>query len=245
LRIIAALAFSKTETETEIVDPDRIAALLSPFLGDASLNPTQLQQLSRYLDLLLRWNARMNLTSVREPKQIVARHFGESLFAAVHLYPPSSLQLAACSLVDIGSGAGFPGLPIRIWASGLRVTLLESNQRKSTFLRQVVRALGLEQVDVFTGRAEVFAQTGDQAAAGAPHEAHLTVTLRAVEHFEDILLTALALLHRFHATSRRLALLIGEAQVAPAHQLAPALKWSGALAIPQSSQRVLLIGNLP
>ncbi|MGZ4834344.1 MAG: 16S rRNA (guanine(527)-N(7))-methyltransferase RsmG [Terriglobales bacterium] len=248
--------------------PERIAALLSPFLGAASLSPTQLEQLSRYLDLLLRWNARINLTAIRDPEQIVARHFGESLFAAVHLYAPgglppeASLTSASCSLVDIGSGAGFPGLPIGIWEPGLHTTLLESNQRKSTFLREVVRCLGLAQVDVLTGRAEALAQniskvgpgaragaasetTESAAAQGAPPAADLTVTLRAVEHFEDILPIAVKLLHHFQATSRRLGLLIGEAQVAAAHQLAPAVQWSGAIAIPQSAQRVLLIGNLP
>ena len=84
----APLAFSETETETETVDSARIAALLVPFLGDAALTAAQLAQLAAYLDLLLRWNTRMNLTAVRDPDNIVTRHFGESLFAARRLYPP-------------------------------------------------------------------------------------------------------------------------------------------------------------
>ena len=66
-----------------------------------------LGQLSAYLDLLLRWNAKTNLTAIREPEEMVRRHFGESLFVAAHL--------PACStLLDLGSGAGFPGLPIQL-----------------------------------------------------------------------------------------------------------------------------------
>ena len=139
------------------MQPARIAALLSPFLGGASLSDSQLAQLASYLDLLLRWNARINLTAVRDPEQIVTRHFGESLFAARHLYPSCSLATGDWRLLDIGSGAGFPGLAIKIWAPVLRTTLLESNQRKATFLREVVRALQLTGVQVVSDRAENFA----------------------------------------------------------------------------------------
>ena len=66
----------------------RIAALLEPYL-DGELTPSQLDQISTYIDLLLRWNARINLTAIRNPEEIVTRHFGESLFLARHLFPPS------------------------------------------------------------------------------------------------------------------------------------------------------------
>ena len=124
--------------------PSRIAALLAPYLGGCSLSDAQLAQLATYLDLLLRWNARINLTAVRDPEQIVTRHFGESLFAARRLYPAGrKLEPGTWKLFDLGSGAGFPGLPIKIWAPALQATLLESNQRKATFLRELVRALQL------------------------------------------------------------------------------------------------------
>ncbi|PYV89979.1 MAG: hypothetical protein DMG90_10140, partial [Acidobacteria bacterium] len=67
-----------------------MAHLLAPFLNDAKLANTQLTTISTYIDLLLRWNTRINLTAVRDPEEIVTRHFGESLFAALHLFPPEN-----------------------------------------------------------------------------------------------------------------------------------------------------------
>jgi 16S rRNA (guanine527-N7)-methyltransferase len=258
-------ATRSSETETETVEPARIAALLAPFLGDATLSETQLTQVREYLDLLLRWNARINLTAVRHPEQIVTRHFGESFFAARHLYPSCSLEPESWRLVDIGSGAGFPGLPIKLWAPAIHATLLESNHRKATFLREVSRALQLANVEVITERAESYVEriSEPKATGGAPGAAeilprpgaaparapgptahNLTVTVRAVERFEEVLPTAFRLLENFPAAERRIALLIGSAQVATAHELAPALTWSDPVAIPQSSNRVLLIGSL-
>src|SRR5205085_1932149 len=133
------------------IDEDRISELLSPFLGQATLSNEQLSTVRTYLDLLLKWNAKINLTAVRSPEEIVTRHFGESFFVASRIFPD---QNSNGSLIDIGSGAGFPGLPAKIWASRISLTLIESNQRKSTFLREIVRALGLANVRVETSRAE-------------------------------------------------------------------------------------------
>jgi 16S rRNA (guanine527-N7)-methyltransferase len=245
------------------MDPSRIAALLAPFLGGA-LNHAQLSQFSTYLDLLLRWNARINLTAVRHPEQIVARHFGESLFTARSLYSDGWQLTTDNWLLDVGSGAGFPGLPIKLWAPALRLTLIESQHRKATFLREVIRALALPNADVFSGRAEAFtwktadnpAKVGPGALAGAapePAQDHMarapspatatTVTLRAVERFDQVLPTAARLLAAAPAHSRRLALLIGAAQVPSACHILPGLSWSDPLPIPQSSHRVLLIGS--
>jgi 16S rRNA (guanine527-N7)-methyltransferase len=234
-------AFSETETETEIVDQHRLTALLAPYLGGAVLNDTQLSQLASYLDLLLRWNARMNLTAIREPEPIVTRHFGESLFAARHLYSSGSkLETGNWQLFDVGSGAGFPGLPIKIWTPALQLTLLESNQRKATFLREVSRALQLTGVEVLTTRAETFA---GQIPDHKSQITNATVTLRAVERFDEILPTAVRLLEHVPVPTRRLALLIGSSQIPAARDIATTLTWSDALPIPESSQRVLLIGN--
>src|SRR3989442_13306046 len=132
---------------------DRIAELLQPFLP-VPLVESQLQAISTYIDILLRWNARINLTAVRQPEHIVTRHFGESLFAARHLFPnprvrtdapaagpqhERSERLPALSVFDIGSGAGFPGLPLKIWAPEIHLTLIESNHKKASFLREVIR----------------------------------------------------------------------------------------------------------
>jgi 16S rRNA (guanine527-N7)-methyltransferase len=178
-----------------------------------------------YVDLLLRWNARINLTSVRQPEAIVTRHFGESLFTGRHLFPEPG---PPASLIDIGSGAGFPGLPIKLWAPQLHLTLIESSQKKVAFLRQLSRSLTLTDIDVFPGRAEAY--TGPVADV---------VTLRAVERFSSVLPTAARLV----APGGRLALLIGEAQNSQATQLLPSAAWDAPVPLPLSSSRVLLIGR--
>ena len=140
----------------------RIAELLEPFLSDnsrrtAALSPAQMRLISMYVDLLLRWNDRVNLTAIREPEEIVTRHFGESIFAARRLFPQPEVETGTTAhVIDIGSGAGFPGLPTKIWAPHIRLTLIESNQKKATFLREVVRHLGLANVDVFAARAKTY-----------------------------------------------------------------------------------------
>src|SRR3954464_1607646 len=111
----------------------RIAELLEPFLrkpngGREELSAAQLEQLSDYLELLLRWNEKTNLTSVREPEEIIKRHFGESLFVAVALGGE-----APATAIDVGSGAGFPGIPLKIYLPQIAVTLVESQNKKATF----------------------------------------------------------------------------------------------------------------
>ena len=227
------------------MDEARIAELLAPFLaGDAQrrdhdaragvsnpavLSPMQLRYISIYIDLLLRWNARINLTAVREPEEIVTRHFGESIFAARCLFP--EVQAGAVPtphVIDVGSGPGFPGLPIKIWAPHVRLTLIESNHKKATFLREVVRSLRLPGVEVFCGRASTF--TGPKSDV---------VVLRAVERFGSILPVAAGLIDR----AGGLAMLVGEAQVGGIIELLPGLKWDEPLKLPLSESRVLIIGR--
>jgi 16S rRNA (guanine527-N7)-methyltransferase len=230
------------------MDARRLAALLDPF---APVKPLQLEQISIYIDLLLRWNARVNLTAVRDPKQIATRHFGESLFAARHLLPcgafpsgadtpvrvapapgpdlsPSQPASSPGRVLDLGSGAGFPGIPINIWSPETLVTLIESNHKKAAFLREVIRALTLTSIDVFTGRAEDY-----------PSATAALVTLRAVEHFTSILPTAAGLV----APRGRLALLIGDSQLPTAQTALPNLSWTSPIPIPKSQSRIILISN--
>lgn len=208
------------------MDAARIAELLDPFL-DTKLTPEQLNQISIYIDLLLRWNARINLTAIRDQEEIVIRHFGESLFAGRNLLPGD--QAAPFRVVDVGSGAGFPGLPLKIWSPQTPVTLIESNQKKATFLREVIRALTLTSIDVFPNRAEAY----PKASTGL-------VTLRAVERFESTLPVAADLL----APKGRLALLIGQPQAGVAQRARPFLTWASPILLPQSQSRVLLVGEL-
>lgn len=229
--------------------PDRIAELLEPFLGPStrSLEPchseagsagesavltvTQLHNISTYIDILQHWNARINLTAIRDEEEIVTRHFGESLFAARHLFPacsPVSSVVNGSKVADVGSGAGFPGIPIKLWAPEISLTLIESNQKKATFLKEVTRALTLTDVNIQTVRAE--------SLAG---ESFAVVTLRAVERFESILPVAADLV----APSGRLALLIGQTQMQQAQSALPALSWFDPIAIPASQSRVLAIAR--
>ncbi len=231
------------------VEAPQIAELLMSYIVGYTLPPGIYDQLKVYLDLLLRWNAKMNLTAIREPQQIVTRHFGESLFAAGVLFgsegqapglssraevaaateaeepifsdnrQPATDNLlfspaaplirgvgmsgireaaaTATTLADLGSGAGFPGVPIKLAFPALQVTLIESQNKKATFLKEVIRALQLEGIEVYTGRAE---QWGKQADV---------VTLRAVEKFESVVRVSSQIL----ATDGRLCLLIGQGQM--------------------------------
>ena len=151
-----------------------IQSLLEPYLSPAEPIPGLLYaQLSTYLDLLLKWNARTNLTAIRDPEEIVRRHFGESLFAAQHL--------GSCStLLDFGSGAGFPGLPIALLHPEINVTLAESQNKKATFLREVIRTLGLK-TEIWAARVETMPESRTFGV----------VTLRAV----DDMSTAIAAAH--------------------------------------------------
>jgi 16S rRNA (guanine527-N7)-methyltransferase len=231
------------------MDTSRIAELLQPFLGAGHgrrLTANDLQNISTYIDLLLRWNTRINLTAIRHPEEIVTRHFGESLFAARHLFharvmsgqlakpAPNEVEGAvlaeqrlAAHLIDVGSGAGFPGIPIKMWATHIHLTLIESTQKKATFLREIVRTLTLMDVDIFSDRAEAY-----------HHPPAEVVTLRAVERFDATLPTAARLV----TPGGRLALLISEAQLAGAYALTPDFAWQDPLSIPLSLTRRLAIG---
>ncbi len=230
---------SMRNLQSYAMHPGRIAELLHPFLTTdvelakgataTKLSPTQLENISTYIDILLRWNAHVNLTSVRTPEEIVTRHFGESLFAARNLFPvPNEKDV---QLIDVGSGAGFPGLPIKLWAPRNRLTLIESNRKKVTFLREIIRALKLTDAEVFPGRAEVFDSAGKARADW--------VTLRAVERFDSILPLATTLSKR----SGHLAIFIGKDQIEKARQLTPGVTWGEPLAIPLSSRRTLILGR--
>jgi 16S rRNA (guanine527-N7)-methyltransferase len=208
------------------MDAARIAELLEPYLqkadgGREALSPLQLQQLSDHLDLLLKWNERTNLTSVREPDAIVMRHFGESIFLARHV-KGKTIQTA----IDVGSGAGFPGIPLKIYSPHLKVTLVESQNKKATFLNEVIRRLTLTDINVFPGRAEDSQLKAD------------LVTLRAVEKFDRSLRIATELLN----PNGRLALLIGVGQVSAAKALLSGMEME-ARPVPESRERILMIAS--
>jgi 16S rRNA (guanine527-N7)-methyltransferase len=113
------------------------------------LTPAQVRAFQRYSDLLSIWNERLNLTSITGDRDIQVKHFLDSLtcLAAFSTERP-------CRLLDVGSGAGFPGLPLRIYDAGIHVTLLESHGKKAAFLMNLVRELDLADVEIVAERAE-------------------------------------------------------------------------------------------
>jgi 16S rRNA (guanine527-N7)-methyltransferase len=131
-------------------------------------------------------------------------------------------------VADLGSGAGFPGLPIKLWAPQIQLTLIESNHKKATFLKEITRALTLTDVNIQTTRAESLTD-----------EKFDVVTLRAVESFASILPTAASLL----APQGRLVLLIGSPQLPQAQSALPDLNWSSPSPIPLSHSRVLVFAS--
>lgn len=204
------------------MDSATIARLLRPF---ARLDKKQLNATSAYLDLLLKWNARTNLTSVRVPKEIVTRHFGESFFAASRLLAEETAE----TVIDLGSGAGFPGLPMAIVAPAAQITLLESNAKKAAFLHEVIHALRLANARAVRQRGEEY-----------PGQADLVI-MRAVEDFSKSAPLALQLVR----DGGRLALMIGAGQVAHAKTLLNNVSWEPAFPIPGSHSRVILAGTKP
>lgn len=118
----------------------------------ANLTDHQTQQFLVYLSQLLTWNRTTNLTSITDPYEIIGKHFVDSLTALIALCFPFQ-----GTVIDVGSGAGFPGIPLKIVRSDLRVCLVEPSLKKCSFLRSIVGTLRLEQVSIFSGSLQQFA----------------------------------------------------------------------------------------
>ena len=117
------------------------------------LNDTQIKQFIKYHSILVEWNSFMNLTGITEYEEVVKKHFVDSLALC------KAIDVNGVSrLIDIGTGAGFPGIPLKIAYPHLKVTLLDSLQKRIKFLDEVVNQLGLEEVETIHGRAEDFAK---------------------------------------------------------------------------------------
>ncbi|XP_072953182.1 uncharacterized protein [Typha angustifolia] len=152
-----------TTTTFSAASPDHDNTTTSPATSTATyqtLSPHQKNQISLYVSALLEWNQRMNLTAVKEESEVMARHVEDSLAI---LSPLQRAYIANCSsssscdginLVDVGSGAGLPGLILAIARPGWKFTLLESMQKRCLFLEHVVGLVGLSNVDILCERAE-------------------------------------------------------------------------------------------
>ena len=172
------------------------------------------RKLLAHYRLLVKWNRRMNLTTLRDPQEIAVRHFGESLFLA------RELGIETGTVLDVGSGAGFPGLPVAAVRRGLQVTLLEAGQRKSVFLREVSREWG--NVRVLNERLEAVSGSWDLSVMRA-------VAVRGT-------LPALA------RVSKRAAILLGERGAEEARN-SPLFIWEAPVSLPWGQRRLLLKGR--
>jgi 16S rRNA (guanine527-N7)-methyltransferase len=183
----------------------------------------QVLQIQRYIEILLAWNEKINLTAIRDPLEILYRHFCESMYASVAV-PVENGRLA-----DVGSGGGFPGLPLKIIQPGLRVFLVESNLKKATFLAEVVRELGLRDTQVLVRRYEEL----NEEMAPLNY-----VCSRALGEYPDFLKWA----GSEQAGAKQVILWIG-ARDLPEIQKIAGWDWREPIAVPHSLQRFLLVGS--
>jgi|HubBroStandDraft_1064217.scaffolds.fasta_scaffold15216_3 16S rRNA (guanine527-N7)-methyltransferase len=201
-----------------------LAACLNDYLVATGLDSVDAETAGRFSEfcaLLLRWNARMNLTAIRDEEGILSRHFVESIACA------RALPAGIATLLDFGSGAGFPGIPIALCRPEIAVTLAESQGKKAAFLREAVRTLGIS-VAVHSGRAEALAQPFD------------CVTLRAVDRMPEAVQAASALV----APAGWLAIMTTEAELGPIRATnCVGWSWLSPIVLPGSDRRVLALGQ--
>jgi 16S rRNA (guanine527-N7)-methyltransferase len=204
-------------------DPSTRLNQLLTDAGSAPLDIKVLERFATYLTLLQKWNARTNLTAIRDEEGILSRHFLESILCAQAL--PKSVH----TLLDFGSGAGFPGIPIALMWGNLLVTLAESQNKKAAFLREAIRTLSLN-TKVHSGRAEDLKERFD------------CITLRAVDKMEKAIPAAIDLL----APSGWLAILTTHEE-APTIQTqanqSTKINWAPPQPLPPGSNLILLLGK--
>ncbi len=127
---------------------DRSLLLNGAHQLDLDLTSVQLDQFSHYAELLIEWNLRFNLTSIVDPREIVIKHFLDSLSAA------RAIPAGSTRLIDVGAGAGFPGLPIKVALPDVSLVLVEATRKKCAFLQAVINELKLDNTALVNARAE-------------------------------------------------------------------------------------------
>lgn len=175
---------------------------------------------AQYRDLLLRWNEHINLTAIRDEEGILRRHFVESIACA------QLLPTGITTLLDFGSGAGFPGLPIALCRPDIRVTLAESQNRKAAFLREAVRVLRLAAA-IHGGRAETL------------EERFNCVVLRAVDRMQEAVSSAVSLVQ---PEGWLVVMTTASEQAELERMTKPAIAWQSAQSIAGSTEQILLLG---
>jgi len=211
---------SKHITTNVVLTNELIQSRIASF--HPALTDIQVDQVQKYVSLLLLWNQKISLTSIENPQEMVSRHFGESFFGA------KFIENVGCRLADVGSGAGFPGLALKIALPELQVSLIEQDTRKAAFLNEVIRALKLEGAKVYRSSYEAL----------PPEIAKFDViAARAIGDHKSLLKWAASRL----GEPGQAVLWIGAEGAARLSEL-PNWKWSLPRAIPESKNRVLLSG---
>jgi 16S rRNA (guanine527-N7)-methyltransferase len=187
------------------------------------LTPEQLSMVQRYITMLLAWNEKVNLTAIRDPLEILYRHFCESMYAA------TAVPLQAGRLADVGSGGGFPGLALKIARPELQVFLIESNVKKATFLAEVVRELYLVDTPVLVSPYE---ELGEEVA---PLD---FVCSRALGEFGKFLCWA----GSAQVAANQAILWVGGRDIDEIKKI-DGWTWREPISIPRSLQRFLLVGD--
>jgi len=188
-----------------------------------SVDDKQVILIQQYIRILRYWNEKLNLTAIRDPLEILHRHFCESMFGAV------AVPVNAGRLADIGAGPGFPGLPMKILRPELELFLVESNIKKGTFLAEVVRELELTNTRVLISRYEEL----DEELAPLDF-----VCSRAVGEFGPFLKWAAS----ERLAAGQLLLWIGGRDLEEA-QKSEEWHWQRPIAVPQSLRRYILVGT--
>ena len=211
----------KVITTNVVLTPELMTSWLAPF--GISLAAQQFQQIQKYISLLLLWNQKISLTSIENPQEIVSRHFGESFFAS------KFIENHRCRLADVGSGAGFPGLALKIVLPELQVSLIEQDTRKATFLNEVIRLLDLTDTRVYRTPYETL----------PPEFAEIdAISARAVGNHKSLLKWAAPRL----SSSGRVMLWLGAEDSVRISQ-SSGWRWDLPHALPNSKNRILLIGS--
>jgi 16S rRNA (guanine527-N7)-methyltransferase len=188
-----------------------------------TLDDCQVQQIQQYTKLLGVWNDKVSLTAIRDPLEILYRHFCESMFGS------TLLPVENCRLADVGSGGGFPGLPLKIIRPDLQIFLVESNIKKATFLAEVIRELGLRDTRVLVSR---FEELGEELA---PLD---VVCSRALGNFANFLAWAASP----QIATKQVLLWLGGRDLDEV-RVQPSWKWSEPVSVPKSLQRFLVRGS--
>ena len=183
----------------------------------------QVLQIQQYIKILLTWNEKVNLTAIRDPLEILHRHFCECMYAA------EAIPLEKGRLADVGSGGGFPGLALKIMRPGLQVFLVESNIKKVTFLAEVIRELGLNGAQVL---ARHYEELGEEMA---PLD---YICSRALGEFPSFLEWA----RSDQIAARQVILWIGARDLEEIQRI-KTWDWREPISVPHSLRRLLLVGN--